>query len=634
MSPQASPPGRVGDALTFDPVRGKVILCGGDDREGDALSPFDTWEWDGAAWTPIAVAGEAPAPRAYAALANTGGPTVLFGGLGANGGTVTGFGDTWIYETYGASCMLGSECDTAACVDGVCCDAPACGVCETCDGAASPGTCTPVVDAKDDDTCSGAKVCDATGACLLDLGQACAGPADCASASCVDGVCCAATACGTCQTCNAAGSPGVCAAVVGAADPGTCDGATRCDALGHCLLDEGQPCDASAPEACASGRCVDGVCCDADCTAACVACSAALKGTGADGACGLVAAGSRGRATCPTDPASTCQFDGTCDGQGACRLYPTETPCNPMTTCLDGADGAHSKWSGQGCDGAGMCVEVTDQDCGLVRCDPATQFCAASCATSTDCIVTAECVGSACVLEESLGEACTDDAACLSQHCADGVCCADACTGQCEACDASGQCTPRPRGLQPRSPRAQCAGDGSGCDGACDGSHVEACALPDAATPCGAATCADGEAHQAYCGGQGSCGLPVATSCSPFACGATACKASCADDAACAAGFRCDLEHQTCVGDGGVCDGDHTLVKRSGARVDCAPYRCTDADACLESCGSRLDCIDGLVCSAEGACESPEPPRSLRHVRCRWNPNAPAARRSRGLSSR
>jgi len=62
---------------------------------------------------------------------------------------------------------------------------------------------------------------------------------------------------------------------------------------------------------CTSGNCVDGVCCDAACSTTCLACSAAKKGSGADGSCGTIAN--------LTDPDNECPGTGTCNGGGACQ---------------------------------------------------------------------------------------------------------------------------------------------------------------------------------------------------------------------------------------------------------------------------------------------------------------------------
>jgi len=62
---------------------------------------------------------------------------------------------------------------------------------------------------------------------------------------------------------------------------------------------------------CQSGFCVDGVCCENACTSLCVACSAAKKGSGADGACAGIGSG--------LDPDDECAGTQTCDGAGGCQ---------------------------------------------------------------------------------------------------------------------------------------------------------------------------------------------------------------------------------------------------------------------------------------------------------------------------
>ncbi len=89
---------------------------------------------------------------------------------------------------------------------------------------------------------------------------------------------------------------------------------------------------------CSSGFCVDGVCCNTACLGTCQACSAATKGQGADGTCGNVIAGTPDKINCPSQAPSTCGDDGTCDGNGACRLYAAGTPCRPSAGDCDVAE--------------------------------------------------------------------------------------------------------------------------------------------------------------------------------------------------------------------------------------------------------------------------------------------------------
>ena len=87
-------------AMTYDRHRGRVVLFGGADA---STVRGDTWEWDGAGWAQISLAG--PEPRTFAAMAYDslrqrtvlfGGNRVLFGGDPAASNTF--LGDTWEWD--------------------------------------------------------------------------------------------------------------------------------------------------------------------------------------------------------------------------------------------------------------------------------------------------------------------------------------------------------------------------------------------------------------------------------------------------------------------------------------------------------------------------------------------------------
>lgn len=95
---------------------------------------------------------------------------------------------------------------------------------------------------------------------------------------------------------------------------------------------------------CASMFCVDGVCCDKKCDGPCEACSAIAKGSGSDGTCGLVKAGS----ICDPAHCDGASFsfvdDATCNAAGTC-VYPAPVNClhnNPCELDLCGADGCET----------------------------------------------------------------------------------------------------------------------------------------------------------------------------------------------------------------------------------------------------------------------------------------------------
>ena len=92
------PPPRSGAAMAWDPNLEALLLVGGFDADGAALS--DLWTWDGATWRAIqapAVMTEPP-PRTRAAMAWDGqsGDLILFGGRGASDGQLRA--DTWRYD--------------------------------------------------------------------------------------------------------------------------------------------------------------------------------------------------------------------------------------------------------------------------------------------------------------------------------------------------------------------------------------------------------------------------------------------------------------------------------------------------------------------------------------------------------
>jgi hypothetical protein len=71
------PTPRSGPAMTFDAVRGRVVLFGGEGTDLAALG--DTWEWDGTTWSQKSDFG--PTPLARATLSARGqGLAILFGG--------------------------------------------------------------------------------------------------------------------------------------------------------------------------------------------------------------------------------------------------------------------------------------------------------------------------------------------------------------------------------------------------------------------------------------------------------------------------------------------------------------------------------------------------------------------------
>src|SRR5262245_38776509 len=88
-SPAPSP--RFGHQMVFDEARGQVLLFGGESGVAARARLSDTWAWNGARWTRLAVngPGRMDALMVYDAARQR---TVLFGGSGPNGSNLA---DTW-----------------------------------------------------------------------------------------------------------------------------------------------------------------------------------------------------------------------------------------------------------------------------------------------------------------------------------------------------------------------------------------------------------------------------------------------------------------------------------------------------------------------------------------------------------
>lgn len=344
---------------------------------------------------------------------------------------------------------------------------------------------------------------------------------------------------------------------------------------------------------CTSDFCVDGVCCDSACTGSCEACSAANKGSGADGVCGPVNAGGDPDAECEDQGPTSCGTNGSCDGAGACALYSTETQCSD-STCSAGVRTLPGH-----CDGAGACAAGTTEDCEQGSCDG--PVCLGQCQSDASCPPGDYCdpVAGACTPKLPNGDPCQSNQAnrCQSGICTDGTCCDSVCDGRCEGC-ATGTCTPHAAAVDPDSDCSADAASTCGQDGSCDGAG--GCKLYAGSTQCAAATCVGTSTYAApaTCNGSGSCSNAVHTPCDPFICSGNACRNSCTSSAHCVEGSFCIVAEGKCeplLSLGNPCETSEQC--KSGFCVDgmCCDRACTGlCEACSEE-KSKTD-KDG-ICS-------------------------------------
>lgn len=540
----------------------------------------------------------------------------------------------------GQSCSNTSDClnSTNVCVDGVCCENACLSTCWACSsakkGGGDNGLCRPIFagnsprdpinDCNDGSvTCGWTGKCDGTGACQnAPQGLACGATTSCSNNQVIGKSCDGA---GKCVD-NQSGTPCAPATCSGTTCGTTCSNDANCTADGFCDTDSkckfdlsnGAACTKSS--ACKSGYCVDGFCCNSPCDGFCEACSQSKRGSGNNGACGYVKAGTDPDNECSANATSTCQQNGQCNGQGVCALWDATTSCG-VTLCYGNIE------KKQLCSGLGVCgVETGGKDCGLYACVTAngTGACKTSCVTNQDCIPSAYCASatSTCEPDKELGSSCSTTSECRSGYCVDGVCCDSPCVGTCRICagplNSAGQDGICGNIFAGQDPADECNDDGvDSCkkNGFCDGNG--ACQLYSAGTSCKTPACADDSVVRYECSGAGSCiqKLPV-EDCFPYACKQGNCipNGTCNVDADCASDAYCVTPQGGSGGAGGMggsgggveplgsCVSKKNLAATCGVSGECTSGHCVDGVCCDTACTGTCQACNKP--GSEGSCAS------------------------------
>jgi len=417
-------------------------------------------------------------------------------------------------------------------------------------------------------------------------GLACMTSTDCATGTCVDGICCAAVCTETCRKCVAItstnGTYGKCTGYVTAGQPDLdatkpCKGTGLCDGKGTCKKGNGQVC--ASGKDCGSGYCVDGVCCASSCTTPCFSCN--LQGKA--GICSPLAIN-----TTDSKAKPPCTGKDACDGAGACKSALGQACTNNQSCssgiCMDGRccdkaclgtcrscnisgkEGYCSPVSGardSGCDD--VCVSCAAGICTALSLGATVTSGAKTCSKGSVCDGQGNC-------KSALGKACTYNASCASGICMDGRCCDKACLSTCYSCNVTGK----------EGTCSALTGDrDTGCDDACVKCAVGKCtALPPGATVTSGAKICSGNSS---CDGSGNCKKVNSKTCSK--------GLDCTSDQ-CWDGRCCDV----------ACDKTCRSCKLSQKEGTCSfiPQGKDPDNDCI---GKHPLC--GGACDGKGACEFP-----------------------------
>jgi len=320
-----------------------------------------------------------------------------------------------VLKALGAVCGGASECYSGYCIDGVCCNGACAGPCVACNLASTLGRCLPLAQGQVDGSCMAQPkttcglegVCDGEGACRKwAAGTVCANPSCSGSSNekvTLPSVCDGAGICNPlgevdCSPYRCNLSNWTCYPSCGGSGGGQCVPGKSCNS-GKCD-NEKQPDGTSCTYdgQCESNICKDGVCCGSSCTGTCRTCKIPLSLQGsttipysAAGICFYSLAGVDPDGECSPTAKHTCGTDGTCNGNGACRLHVQGTICETQVCDLNAVPGGAGMTPFYRCDGSGNCdPDGLPTSCGNYTCMSGFS-CYGQCTSSSHCKT-----GSAC----------------------------------------------------------------------------------------------------------------------------------------------------------------------------------------------------------------------------------------------
>jgi hypothetical protein len=543
-----------------------------------------------------------------------------------NDGACNGAGACRFYPS-GTSCAAGSCTGSMLTLASLCNGTGTCvaGTPQPCDPfqCGTGGTCKSTCAANGD--CTTGNFCVNASCGKKPIGGTCGATTDCLSGFCEQGICCATTCTGTCQTCALPGKEGTCSLVPAGQDPrdqcadlgaascktdGACNGAGGCEqyvagttcAAATCAsgtftqagtCNGTGTCQAGTPSSCGTYACDTNNTCRTTCAVAtdCAAgyvcnsgiCSKKLNGVACSAGNGTECQSGQCQqgVCCASSCTGTCRSCALAGTVGTCALVPGGQ--DPLDQCADA--GATSCGTDGSCDGAGAChVYAAGTVCGATTCPTSPVL------TST--FTSAPLCNGAGVCQPGTQSTCTPymcgaTGACLASCTVNGDCLSpNTCTaGICGKKSDGAVC-----GNGTECVHGNC-NQGICCATACTGT-CQSCALPGSLGTCKvipagqapvpATQCTN--AGAASCGADGTC--DGSGGCRKYGAGTVCVAASC--------GASSFTPARTCNGTG-TCN--------TTAAVSCGRFVCSGS-GCLVSCATNADCTAPLLCNGGGACST------------------------------